>query len=144
MFRVPISDYFSGWLFGITVPEDYFGCLFQMTIPDYCSGWLFRMPISDDFSWWLFRITVPDEYFGCLFVIPRLILILATNSYFHGISYFNQSFDWLVPRLTRFWAMACYCRIMAPIPPDKLILEITTDSNMQGTRYFLQKRIKKC
>ena len=42
------------------------------------------VPISDDFSRWLFRNTVPDEYFGCLFVIPRLILILATNSYFHG------------------------------------------------------------
>ena len=84
MSRVPISDDFSGWLFRITVPDDYFGCLFQMNIPDYCSGWLFRMPISDDFSRWLFRITVPDEYFECLFVIPRLILILATNSYFHG------------------------------------------------------------
>ena len=94
---MPISDDFSGWLFRITVPDEYFGCLFQMTIPDYyseclfqmtfpdnCSEWLFRMPISDDFSRRLFRITVPDEYLGCLFVILRLILILPTNSYFHG------------------------------------------------------------
>ena len=27
---------------------------------------------------------------------------------------------------------------------DKVISEITTDSKMQGTRYFLQKRINKC
>ena len=72
------------WLFRFTVPDNYFGCLFRMTFLDACSELLFRMPISDDFSRWLFRITVPDEYFGCLFVIPGLILILATNSYFHG------------------------------------------------------------
>ena len=84
LFQMTMSDSCFRWLFRITVPNDYFECLFQMTFPGGCSEWLFRMPISDDFSRWLFRITVPDEYFGCLFVIPRLILILPTNSYFHG------------------------------------------------------------
>ena len=72
MFRMLVSDDFSGWLFRITVPDDYFGeCLFQMSFPDscsvwqfrmtvsdYCSRWLFRMPISEHFSRWLFRMTI--------------------------------------------------------------------------------------
>ena len=33
-------------------------------------------------------------------------------------SYFNQSFDWLVPRLIRFWTTASYCIVIAPVPPD--------------------------
>ena len=54
----------------MTVPNDYFGCL-RMTDSNYCYRLIFRMLVSDDFSEWLF-------------VIPRLIHILATNSYFHG------------------------------------------------------------
>ena len=54
MFRMPVSDDFSRWLFRIIVPYDYFGRLFWMLIPDYTSRWPF----------W---ITVPDDYFGCLF-----------------------------------------------------------------------------
>ena len=109
LFRMNNSDDYFGWLLRITVPEDCFGCLFQMTIPDYCSGWLFWMPISDAYFRWLFQMTVPNDYFGCLqmtvsdycfrwtfwmlvsgdfsgwlFLIPWLIRILATNSYFHG------------------------------------------------------------
>ena len=84
LFRIPFSDDSSGLLFRMTISDACFRLLFRITVPDDCSKWLFRMPISDDFFIWLFRITVPDEYFGCLFVIPGLILILATNSYFHG------------------------------------------------------------
>ena len=123
---MPISDDFSGWLFRITVPDDYFGCLFQMTIPDYCSGWLFRMTISDDFSRWLFRMTISDAYsrwlfqmtvsdYSCRWFTVRMLVRNSTAD-----SYFNKSFDWLVPRLIRFWTTALYCRIMAPIPPDKM------------------------
>ena len=81
LFRMPVSDDYSGllfrmtildayfrWLFQMTVPNDYFRCL-RMAVPDYCSRWIFWMFVSDDFSGWLF-------------VIPRLILISATNSYF--------------------------------------------------------------
>ena len=119
-----ISDTCFSWLFRITVLDDYFGCLFQMPISDDFSRWL------SDASEWPFQITVPDEYFGScfkwlfkwLFVIPRLIRILVTNPYFHGLFqpithfYSNLSFDWLVLRLIRFWTTASYCRIMAPIP----------------------------
>ena len=84
LFRMPVSDDYSRllfwmtsldayfrWLFQVTVPNDYLGC-FRMTISDYCSRWIFWILVSDDFSGWLF-------------VIPRLIRILATNSYFHGL-----------------------------------------------------------
>ena len=85
LFQMTFPDGCFGFLFQMTLSNTFFRWLFRITItvPDDCSKWLFRMPISDDFSRWLFRITVPDEYFGCLFVIPGLILILATNSYFH-------------------------------------------------------------
>ena len=105
----------------MTILDAYFRCLFQMTFPDDC--WmppndrfrlLFQMNISDACFKWLFK---------WLFVIPRLIRILVTNPYFHGLFqpithfYSNLSFDdWLVLRLIRFWTTASYCRIMSPIP----------------------------
>ena len=74
LFQRSISDACFRGLFQMTFPDDclndYFGCL-RMTVSDYCSRWIFRRLVSDDFPGWLF-------------VIPRLIRILATNSYFHG------------------------------------------------------------
>ena len=54
-----IPDYTSRWPFWITVPDDYFGCLFQMTFPDDCLDsycldcCLFRMAILDGYSAWI-------------------------------------------------------------------------------------------
>ena len=63
-----------------------------MTFPDDCSEWLFRM-LPNDWFGLLFQINISDacsdDFFGWLFVIPLLIRILATNSYFHGRSLFQ-------------------------------------------------------
>ena len=117
LFQMTISDACFRWLFRITVPDDYFGCLFQMTFPDDCSEWLFRMPISDYFSRWLFRITVQDEYFGCLFVIPRLILILPTNSYFHGRFLFQPIIRLIGPTTDSFLNDGFQLQNYGPDPP---------------------------
>ena len=81
LFRMRVSDYFSGWLSRMTVPGDYFGSI-QMA--DGCFRWLFRMTIPDDYSGCLFQMTFPDDCSGWLFVIQLQIQILATNSYFHA------------------------------------------------------------
>ena len=48
--------------------------------------------------------------------VPEIFLVLCVFIFY--FYYSNLSFDWLVPRLIRFWTTASYCRIMAPIPPD--------------------------
>ena len=131
-------------LFQMTFPDDCFGSLFQMTInccdihftyillhmanllnrwlfrmrvSDDCSEWLFRMPISADFSRWLVWITVPDEHFGCLFVIPRLILISPTNSYFHIRFLFQPIIRLIGPTTDSFWNDGFLLQNYGPDPP---------------------------
>ena len=111
-----------------------------MTVLDYCSGWLFRMPISDYFSRWLFRMTisgayfsdfsrwpfrktVPGKYFGCLFVIPRLILILATNSYFHGRFLFQPIIRLIGPTIYLFLNDGFLLQNYGPIPDNRAEVE---------------------
>ena len=95
-----ISDACFSWLFRITVPGAYFGCLFQMTFPDDCRmppndyfRLLFQMNISDVCFKWLFRMTVcnatTDSCFSCQSVFPRLIPI----STYHSTDW---SHDWFV------------------------------------------------
>ena len=110
LFLKIVSSYGSKWLFRMTisdayftVPDDYFGCLFQMTFPDDDSD----ITIQDYFG--LFWMTIPNDWFAWLyrpeeekwkwglnhllfkrrlrsrpFVIPRPLRISATNLYFHG------------------------------------------------------------
>ena len=108
------------------ISDAYFRWLFRMTVSDHCSRWLFRMPVSHEYSGLLFRMTISDAYSRWLFQMTVsdyscrwfTVPMLVRNS--TADSYFNKSFDWLVPRLIRFWTTALYCRIMAPIPPDKM------------------------
>ena len=112
-----IWDACFSWLFRMSVPDEYFGCLFQMTVARL------RMTVSDYCSRRIFQILVSNDFSGWLFVIPRLIRILAANPLMDistADSYFKLSFDWLVPRLIRFWMTASYCRIMAAIPPHNV------------------------
>ena len=103
------SDDYFGWLFRITVPEEYIGCLFQRPISDdfsrWLSEWLFRMPPNDCFGLlfqmniseacfrWLSRMTVrnstADSYFSDQFVFPRSIPI-STN---HSTDWSHNWFD---------------------------------------------------
>ena len=73
-----IWDACFSWLFRMSVPDEYFGCLFQMTVARL------RMTVSDYCSRRIFQILVSNDFSGWLFVIPRLIRILAANPYFHG------------------------------------------------------------
>ena len=64
-----------------------------MTVPDDYFGWLFQMPISDDFSRWLFGVTVPDSTtdsnFSDQFEFLRPIPISTNHST-------DWSHDWFV------------------------------------------------
>ena len=86
-----VSDAYFRWLFRMTVPNDNFGCLFWMTFPDDC--------------------------FGCLFVIPRLILILGTNSYFHGRFLFQAIIRLICPTIDSFLNDSFVLQNYGPDPP---------------------------
>ena len=114
-----ISDTCFSWLFRITVLDDYFGCLFQMPISDDFSRWLPDASewLSDYCSRWIFRMLASNDFSGWLLVIPRLILILAANPYFHGRFLFQPIIRLIGPTADLFLNGGFLLQNYGPDPP---------------------------
>ena len=96
------------------VSEAYFRWLFRMTVSVYCSS---------------------NDYFGCLFVIPRLILILPTNSYFHGRFLFQPIIQLIGPTTDWFLNDGFLLHNYGPDPPWyvkelKIIMQLIIKVNL--------------
>ena len=93
LFRMRVSDDYSGLLFWLTISDAYFRWLFRMTISDAYFSWLFQMTGLDYRSRWTFRMLVrnstADSYFTDQFVFPHSIPISTNHST-------DWSHDWFV------------------------------------------------